>query len=445
MYIEPSLRGLLMVFYRRKAKFNAVFALIMLVGVIYLMGMSRVYEAHGSFLIKPASSVPEAGRQGAADDGTPAARTELVQSNIKILLSDDLLGAVVSKVGVERLYPGIKDAVGGTDSPEHEAVTRLQMKDLKATNDAESNIVEIAVRNKDPQVAKDFAQTLIEMFIAKQTEIYSAPHSDFLEKQIAETQQKLQEAQKQFQGFKQKTGISNLDQEVTELLTEKSALSGLSLQAVTVSQESLSKQESDLAAARATYRPDSPILQRLNDSLAVAKRDVSRRQQDLNATGGNGSALSPKIAKIEKRMAYLEKNRSEYTQLEENVTMSQDDYKTYRQQGEEARGHELLNQQGITRISIVDKPVVPLKAEPLKRKILLIAILLTALLFGLGIVIFFELMDESVAYPEQIAVDIGLPVLGSFGQTQTDGAQTDRAQTRRAKIGQRQIGRTQTA
>ena len=115
-------------------------------------------------------------------------------------------------------------------------------------------------------------------------------------------------------------------------------------------------------------------------------------------------------------MAYLEKNRSEYTRLEENAKMCEDDYRAYRQQGEEARSHEQLNAQGITRISIVDRPVVPVKPEPLKRKLLLIAVLLTALLFGLGIVILLEVTDERVAYPEQITADIGLPVLASFGR-----------------------------
>ena len=86
MYIEPSLRGLLTVFCRRKAKFNVVFAVVLLVGIAYLFSMSRTYSAHGSFLIKPASTLPDVGRQGMpADDGTSAARTELVQSNIRIL------------------------------------------------------------------------------------------------------------------------------------------------------------------------------------------------------------------------------------------------------------------------------------------------------------------------------------------------------------------------
>lgn len=422
MYIEPNLRGLLTVFYRRKAKFKAVFGFIMFAGMAFLLSMTHVYEAHGSFLIKPASALPGAGRLGLpSDDGTPAAHTELIQSNVKILMSDDLLGAAITKVGVERLYPGIKQAVHGSDSPEHEAIVRLQTKDVTATNDSESNIVDITVRNKDPQVAKDFAETLIEMFIAKQTEIYSAPHSDFLDKQIADAQQKMIAAQKEFQDFKRKTGISNPDQEVTELLSEKTALAGFSLQAVTTSQQNLTKLQSDLAAATATYRSDSPTIRRLNESLAVARRDVSGRQQDLNTSGRDRSALAPKIGKIDARMAYIEKNRAEYTRLEENARMCEDDYKSYRQEGEEARSHEMLNQQGITRISIVDRPVVPIKAVPLKRSLLLIAILLAATLFGLCAAIIAEVMDERVAYPEQITADLGLPVLVSFGRAKRFG------------------------
>jgi len=66
----------------------------------------------------------------------------------------------------------------------------------------------------------------------------------------------------------------------------------------------------------------------------------------------------------------------------------------------------------------VDRPVVPVKAEPLKRKMILIAILLTGFLMGLGAVILSEALDESIAYPEQVTMSTGLPVLASFGGVQ---------------------------
>jgi len=420
VYIEASARGLLTIFFRRQRKFFYMLTLVLFVGGLYLSSMVRVYDVHESFLIKPGQgAVPDIGKSDLSEgESSTSAHNELVQSNIKILLSDDLLGTVVDKVGVERLYPGIRKAVDGTDSPEHEAIIRLQTKDLIVSNDSESSVVDVTVKNKDPQIAKEFADALIVAFIARQTAIYSAPQIDFLDKQIAESKKKFEDSQKEFQDFKEQVGISNLDQEVTELLAEKTALSGFSLQAVTAAQQNFSKLASDQAAALATYRPDSPVIKRLNESIAIERQEVLKRQQDLNASGVDNSSMAPKIAALNKRMAYLEAHRSEYTQLEQNVQINEDDYKSYRQNGEMARDKQLLGEQGITRISVMDRPILPIKSEPLKRGLLLIALFLTGSFLGFAMVFLFEMMDESVAYPEQITAGLSLPVLASFGRGQ---------------------------
>ena len=420
MYIETSVRGFLNIFFRQQVKFFAVFGLVLLAGLFYLTGMHRVYEAHGSFLIKfGAGAVPDVSREAPAGGGdTPSEHAELIQSNIKILQSEGLLSAVIAKVGVERLYPGVTaGAADSKDTPEHMAIERLQSKDLKATTDSSSSLVDVSYANKDPQVAQEFVQTLMDMFIARQSEIFSAPQENFLQQQIAGAQQHLQDVKKKFQDFKEKTGIFNLDGEMTQLLSEKSTLSTAAFQALTVSEASLSKLEGDKAASAATYRPESPIMQRLSDSIAIAQAEVNKRQADLDTAGADNGALSPKISKINERMAYLDQQRGEYESLDQDVHLAEDNYKYYQQRSEGARGNALLNQQGITRIAVVDKPALPTRPEPLKRAMLLLAVLMTAALFGMGVVLFFELTSDSIAYPEQIPHAVGLPVLASFGRS----------------------------
>jgi uncharacterized protein involved in exopolysaccharide biosynthesis len=418
MYIEPSLRGLLTVFFRQQKKFCIVFGLILSLGMIYVSGIDRTYEARGSFLIKLGhDAVPDISRTGAQGGGEmmAAEHSEIMHSNIRILESDDLLDAAVKEVGAERLYPGISKTLSGGATPERAAVERLQTHDLKTATDSQSSLVEVFVRNQDPDTAREFATRLIDKFIVRQSQVYNAPQTEFLQQQVADAQKTLQDSQRAFQDFKQKAGIFDLEGETTQLLAEKTSLSGSAFQAVTAAQATLSKLESDAALSLSTYRPDSPIIKRLNDSIAIAREEVRKRQGDLNAVGGDDSALSPKLAKIDERLALLESERGEYSELEQRVHEDEENYKFYRQRGEEARSAALLSSHGITRISIVDKPSVPMRSMPRKRALLVIAFLMTGALFGLGTVAAFELTADSLAYPEQVLPATGLPILASFG------------------------------
>ena len=257
---------------------------------------------------------------------------------------------------------------------------------------------------------------LQEQFIIRQSEVYRTPQTDFLQQQISEAKQQLQESQKKFQDFKKDVGISALDEEMEQLLQEKRDLSGLAYKAVTDAQANLAKLESEAAEASSTYTPSSPTLKRLRESVAVAREQVQERQSDLNIS--DESSLSQKIAKIDGRIAYLEAQRNNYDDYKQRVTMREENYKYYQQRGEEARVNDMLNQQNITRISIVDKPVVPVKPVPLKRMLLGLALLMTAGLISLGAAVVFELLDESITYPEQITASTGLPVLATFERAQ---------------------------
>ena len=419
MYIEYSLRGFLTALFRQQTKIFIIFGLITFIGLLYLANLSHVYEAKGSLLIKfgqgAVLDLDQSSRKGGTEF-SPNDREEIIQSNIKILQSHGLLSDTLDKFGVENLYPEISESSTDANDAQQSAIERLHKKDLKISADSKSNIIDVRVANKDPIVAKKFVDLLMEQFIIRQSEVYRTPQTDFLQQQISEAKQQLQESQKKFQDFKKDVGISALDEEMEQLLQEKRDLSGLAYKAVTDAQANLAKLESEAAEASSTYTPSSPTLKRLRESVAVAREQVQERQSDLNIS--DESSLSQKIAKIDGRIAYLEAQRNNYDDYKQRVTMREENYKYYQQRGEEARVNDMLNQQNITRISIVDKPVVPVKPVPLKRMLLGLALLMTAGLISLGAAVVFELLDESITYPEQITASTGLPVLATFERAQ---------------------------
>lgn len=414
---QLSIRHIMTVFFRQSASFLIVFLLVVLAGLYALSTLETRYEARGAMLIKfGQGALPVVSR---GDGQRPLEfsrndRDEIIQSNIQILQSTDLLMDVVAAIGSERLYPGIMRLTKDTDSPAQAALRRLREKDLKITNDSRSDMIEVRVYNQNREVAIEFTRRLMDMFISRHIQVYGVPKTNFLDEQVAEARAKLEASQRALEKFKTKGGISVIDGEMSQLLQEKSDLSGRAYEALTDAQAELDKLESEAAIVRSTYRPDNPIVTRLENGIATARRQVEERHRDLNA--GKGGVLGPKISTITKRIAFLESHRSRYNELSRQLAMDEENFKYYQQRNDEARMNEALNQQNITRISIVDKPGAPLRPVGINFSLMLAAILMTAgFLAGLTVVVK-ELLSDRIAYPGQLADAAGVPVLASFSR-----------------------------
>ncbi|MCB9988475.1 MAG: hypothetical protein H6868_03965 [Rhodospirillales bacterium] len=431
MNIEYNIRGLLNALFRQKKKIILVFSLFFVLGFAVVLRIEPVYEARGSLLVKfgqgarPDVNLPGNNRP---NELTSSDRKEIMESNIRILKSQSLLSDVVSAVGVEKLYPGL-----AADDEQDKAMALRQatgriLGAVSVQTSGASNIIEVAVRHKDPEVSALFTDKLMEMFMIRQAEVYNTAQTSFLEKQTTEMKQKLEVSRQDFFDFKEEVGISAIDEEMTQLLRQKSELSNLAFQSVSRAQTTLSELEAKEAEMRSTYKANSPVMKRLRQSIDVARRQLHDRQYDLNATGKESgeetgddadkqeSSMNSKIAAIDERIAWLEAQRGKYNELEQRVKMDEENYVYYQQRGEEARINNLLNIENITRISVVDKPAIPMYPVPARKKLILIAFMMAGALFGLGVALTFELLDDRLTSPEQITSTLGVPVLAAFGK-----------------------------
>jgi uncharacterized protein involved in exopolysaccharide biosynthesis len=183
---------------------------------------------------------------------------------------------------------------------------------------------------------------------------------------------------------------------------------------MTDAQTALDKLENEAVIVRSTYRPENPIVTRLENGLSTARAQVEQRRRDLNA--GKGGALGPKISAINGRISFLESKRSRYNELSSQLQMAEENYKYYQQRNDDARMNEALNQQNITRISVVDKPGAPFRPVGVNLTLMMAAILMTAGLLASLTVILKELLSDRIAYPGQLETAAGLPVLATFSR-----------------------------
>ncbi len=413
--MEDSLgiRDLIAAFFRQFKVFFLIVLATVSVGLLVIIFSTPMYQATGSVLVKFGSDADA--RVNNPNDNTPvtqADRREIMQSNLDILQSHDLLKAVITKIGIERIYPGLTEIVGTKDSPMEVAIFKMQNKHLIIKSSPQSNVIDIKALNTSPEIAAEIVSNLQSIFIQRQLEIFNKPQTNFLMQQVKESQDKLTKSQNELRAFKSGAGLSSIEEELNELLKQKSSAVTVAFQAVDDAQGKLEELRDKETEMLTTYRPDSPPMVAIRKSIAEAARQLQERQENLTAS--KSGTLSDQNARINKRIAKLEEQRNHYNDLVRQVEVNETNYKNYLARSEEARINETLGEKKITSISIVDAPTIPMKPATPRKFLTVVISLLAGIILGGLVALAREIFDESFRTPKQLAKVMQLPVLTSF-------------------------------
>lgn len=425
MNIEYSLRGLLNALFRHLIKIIAISSVVVLVGLSYIFSIEETYEANATLLVKfGEGALPDVDRS-APSEFSVNDRQELLQSYIKMVKSRDLLLSAVEKIGVDTLYPPKDEGADVVEpsvpvDPVRVAVRRLLGGDLKVTRVGKGNILEFRVKNENPRIAAKFVQILIDRFIEHQNKIYSVEDASFLHLQVESAEEALFEVKQKFLAFKQGLIVSDLQRELDLLLVEKSNLSSLAFSAVTSSQKELEDLLAQEAEMLVTYQPSSPLLKSVQDRIEVVQEIIADKQNDL-VSGDESGTLAPRLAKIEARIAVLEENRPKYEQFEQDVRSKISDYEYYKRKGDDARINDMLRKQNITRISVLEHPMVPDKPVSARKKLLLLGFICFGGFLGLGVSLIVELFDDRIITVEAVISSTDVPLLVCFDRKERGG------------------------
>jgi uncharacterized protein involved in exopolysaccharide biosynthesis len=418
MNIECNTRGVLTVLFRQLFGFIVVFALIIGLGGWFISTLQPSYKAGGSLLVKfGQDAVPDV-RLTNQNAGMMSAdeRKDFINSSVKIMYSANILEPIIKEIGAKKMYPELEEKQVDDQAALEAVMNVLRAKDLKIASESGS-IIDVTLESHDPEIAAAFTQRLIDMFVVKHAELYDTKQTTFLQQQVEEARQKLEASRKEYAEYKSKAGISGVDEEMAQLRQEKSSMTSIAYQALTQAETALAELQTQETEISNTYREDSPLMARTRESLAIAERQLAERQADVKAStgrGGGNSALARKVAAIDNRIAYLEAQRGKLNEIEQRLKMDEGNYEYYQQRSEEARANNLLSAQSITRIVVLDTPVVPVAPASPRTNLLIALLLLVGLLVASGLALFRELIDDRFTRPEQIAKNLGIPVLASF-------------------------------
>jgi polysaccharide biosynthesis protein PslE len=483
MIVQVTPRGLLGIFFRHWFKFALVFLFFFGTATAYCVIATPKYMSEAKLLVKFAGN--QASRQDALPTSTISAqqleRKEVVNSQISVLQSKDLIRDVLHTLGIERIYPTL--AAGTEPAALQDAAERRFAYDFNAEAEKDADVIDLTVINPDAAVGAQTLQTMINKFITMQSKIYQSGQLGFLQQQMTQARNKLEQARAAVRNFKAAAGISSLDEERSLLLKQQSDVRIALTQEISHQEEAqgryarleeqlkqipnqiklsdendrfkavddgrqhlneLQSREKELSI---NYRPDSQTMTNLHSEILFAQQQLAQMSREsaarirtganpvrqsveidlakaagdqFSATAGRAS-YEAELARINKRLADLETQGVRLDELELQQQVDEENFRNLLQEVEDARVADDLNRERISSIAVVQAPTIPLKAAR-PRKLLIMGIgLLLGVAGGIALVLISEMADESFATPDQIEAVAGLPVLGTFSRARLGG------------------------
>jgi uncharacterized protein involved in exopolysaccharide biosynthesis len=472
-----TLRDFLAILFKHKTKIMVVFFSIVITVTVGTFLLSPTYEATSSVLVKFGRENlyrPEVGDKGPVISLGQPNQEEILNSEIEILTNRDLMGKVITIVGVEKLYP---DLIGETyrDGVTPKDVAIIQFgKKLSVEGVKKSNVINVRFQHKDPHLAAQVVNLLLDSFKEKHLQVYSDPKSSFLEEQLGEYRQKLKTSEDTLQNFKQTQGVYSLDEQRNLMLRQRTGLDttyketqnrikelqekslSLKAQTRTLAEDgntfANSEQGKILTDAKAKlldlqlkeqellvkYKEESPPvkdvrkqIQMTSDFLNAQEKDVTTKgrtgnlvyqevekerikaEADLRAQEAKLASLGPQIARVDSELKNLDRQEKELQNLKRETAINEANYQVYVQRYEEARISDDMNSKKMANISIIQAASVP--TEPVKPKKLLnvaLAIVLGAV-SALGAAFFSEYLGHTYNTAQDVEQRLGLSVLTS--------------------------------
>jgi uncharacterized protein involved in exopolysaccharide biosynthesis len=474
-----SLRDFLTVLFKHKQTILILFFAVIVTVTIGSFLLPPTYEAKSSLLVKFGREYiyrPEVGERGSSDMGPliPLNQEEVINSEIQILTSRDLIEKVINTIKVENIYPDLVENPSKIITPKEAAILRFEKK-LSVEGVKKSSVIEVSFQHKDPHMAAKAVNLLVDFLKEKHLQVYSDPKSSFLEQQLSAYDQRLKESQNQLEAFKQKYRVFSLEEQRTLLLKQRTELdtsfktsqneirelqnklSSFKTQMRAVSKDvalyteterykiiddakaqllSLQLKEQELLQK---YNEDTPLVINVRKEIKIVQdfvkkqeedlkdkvrtgqnivyqdveKEMIKTQADLSSQEGKSAILREQIAQLDREMQTLDLRENDLQNLKRELAANEKNYKTYLEKVEEALISDNLNRQKMANISVIQAAAVPAKPIKPKKKLNIALGIILGAVSGLGLAFFSEYTSEGLSNPEGVERHLGLPVLGT--------------------------------
>jgi len=382
---QPSrgLRDILTILFKHRSKVSVIFLAAVLAAILASFLIPPVYEARSSLMVKTGGEYvnrPEAGDTGAL---MLLRMEEVANSEARILSSRELIEKVLTTLKVETVYPELAASPPSAIPPLQAAVLAFG-KNLTVEGVEKSNVIEVAFRHKDPQVAARAVNLLVDFYREKHLQVFSDPQPSLSQTGLAEHETNLKESETRMEAFKRKNRIFSPEEQRSLLLK---------------------RYQEEKLLAQDTRKEIRLVRERLKEQGTVETR------AELRSLNAKAAAVARRLGTLENEIRSFDRLDTEYQALKRDVASNEKKVRTYLERMEEARASEERNRKKMADVGVIQPAEIPARPiTPRKGRNILLGMLLGAGI-GLGAAFFSEYTSESFSTPGIAERQLALPVL----------------------------------
>ena len=479
-----NLRDLLSVLFKYYRTIVTVFVVTVCTVTLASFLVPPTYEAGSTLLVKLGRDYvyrPEVGETKIQIPQNLIAQDEVINSEIEILRSRDLLEKVISTLGVDKMYPAIAEDPPTGMTPLQAAVLKLR-KNLKIEGIKKSNVISITFTHKYPSIAANMVNLLAELYRAKHLKIFGDTNLSFLENALNDYDLRLRESETRIQSFKQKhqivlfeeqkrlllsqrmefdTALKNSQIQINELQERLASLQG---QAKAIAAEkylyTFTERDKIIVESKAKllslkldekelllkYKEDNPIVVKIRDEIDLVERFLTEQEEEITTKVKSGNlvyqdaerqiivtlaglkSLLAKAPSLQRQLSAADIQLRELDALEkELVGLTRDrdanekNYKIYLEKLEEARIADEMNRQKIANVTVINQADIPVKPIWPKKTLNIILSIIFGMVSGVGLAFVRENLSQSISTPMQAEKRLGLKVLACISSQKGPG------------------------
>ncbi|MES1151680.1 MAG: Wzz/FepE/Etk N-terminal domain-containing protein [Dongia sp.] len=413
----PSTRELMADVFRNMKLIIVALVIPPIIAVAVAFILPKEYQADAKLLIKPGREFQPSTNLGQNQNNAPVTTmAEVVESESEILNSSDLAQDVLTKLGIEGVFPDMKPDANGT--PAMDRAIASFGRQLSVEPVALSNVLLVSFRSQQPSVATKVLGVLLADFQARHVTLYSNALSDPIQNQIAEKQKELQDLDGKRIAYQNANNAFSIPEQRASLIQQRAQLQA-DLQTAQIRGQALQQQVAYLKKSRAStpttsaldsetdptsstaalqnlmalqqkyqemlqhYQPTAPAVVQLKQQIAQAQQFAESQagsgtkvrtganpllatidqqllaaQAELTPITSQIEGYKTQMAAVDDSLKKLQDNELEVNNLQRQIDSLNSDLNALRSSLDQARLAENMDQAKVSSVSIIDAPRV---------------------------------------------------------------------------------------
>jgi uncharacterized protein involved in exopolysaccharide biosynthesis len=218
-----TIRDFLTVLFKHKWKILTTFVTVVITVTMVTWTIPKFYQATSTLLVKFGRENIYRSEVGERGSWLSVGHEEMVNSEVQILTSRDLIERVVTTMDPELLYPVMAKSLrdkGTSGESLVAAAVPVFRNSLSVQGAKKSNVVLVSFQHESPEIAAQAVNLLVDFYKEKHLQVHSDPKSSFLEQQLRAYERGLEESEDRLETYRQQHQTLSLPEQKTLLLSE---------------------------------------------------------------------------------------------------------------------------------------------------------------------------------------------------------------------------------